>query len=163
MAFLHGTVIKIEEATISQNGHWFTRGILEDGDKTLHDFVIFWDNSEKVRAIYLYDVIDLVGKRDRIEGTFKANYMRDFKTRNYQQNNVNVADPIYRGEDAIQGKKPIEFCMDILGAQMVSDEIKKITGSWSGVLKSEKTRSQYNELLEEMIRIALFTQQQQSI
>ncbi len=163
MAYLHGTVIDVESAEVSQNGNWYTRGILEDNEKILHDFVIFWKDSTLIKIIRERDVIDLVGKKDRTEGTFKANYIRDFKTKTYLQPNSDLADKTYRGDDAINGKAPIEYAMDILGAKLVNDEIRKLAPSYSLIFENKETLSQYKALKEELIRIAKLVELEQTI
>lgn len=152
--YLHGIVIETEGRQLSQNGNWFTRGILEDSDKVLHDFCIFWTHEAQIKDIKPQELIDLVGKKDRTSGTFMANYMREFKKRDYQQNTTSKADETHYGHDAIKGKKPIEFIMDILGAKLVNTEIKKIAPTFSAVLSSSRLKKEYDDLMIELLRIA---------
>lgn len=152
MPYISGIVLEIEPTNLSSSGNWYTRGILEDQTKTLHDFCIFWKDETVIKEIHRYQRIDLVGRKDRKEGTFLANYFRD-PTDKSRRNPLaeHKPDLIYRGADAIDNKLPIDFVMDHLGAPRINNELRAKFGSYSNVLQSEKSRAEYKKMLAEWI------------
>jgi hypothetical protein len=152
MPFLSGIILEIEQTKISNSGNWYTKGILEDSDKALHDFCIFWKDETCIKEFLKFQKIDLVGKRDRKEGSFLANYVRDPNDKSRRNPSAtHRADETYRGEDAIDGKKPIDFILDQLGATRINNELKAKFGSYSSILEGEGARQEYKKMLSQWL------------
>jgi len=142
MACLTGKIIHLNPISTSDAGRKYQSGVLELPNKEIQDFVIF-DLNESLNPEKL---VQMTGNTKG--GTFMANWARDAERPIVNSEAPTRVIKEMPRADMIDGKIPIDWLMDILGADVVTARLKEQFKDLSNILKSPEERKRYRELLE---------------